>query len=376
MELFTNQKRLFDFSLLVYLAIALLVISDSGMQIFILTTYGPFSRTLRIIAFLLLSVKLLCTRYNKREFLLFFPFIVLSFYNYKISGNIECLYNTLIVISLKNVDLTKVFKIAFFSCISILLFLGILSSFGIGGELFITENFGRGSIETRYCFGLYHPNIWHQTFARSIVYFILGFHHKIKWPHMLALFLLNYAAYTFTLSRTGLLAVSLFIGLWFLYQYLPRLMHSFVVKFGIIMGLMGIYAFFLYTYYNFTVLCSPWAWAFDSKFTTGRIFQAVCFFREHSIGLWGNRVPDGTVFDFAFLRIFFENGYILGTLFIVLLLCTFFYAIKNNLNAVICVTLFVFLYALYEVPAFQRAPNNMLVFYIAFLLYPKLKKKT
>ena len=47
---------------LVYIGIALLAISDSGIQLLILHVIGPGSRTLRLIAMWLLFAKVLLTR--------------------------------------------------------------------------------------------------------------------------------------------------------------------------------------------------------------------------------------------------------------------------------------------------------------------------
>ena len=55
-------------NLLVYVGIALLAISDSGIQLLILHVIGPGSRTLRLIAIWLLFSKILLTRYTKKEF--------------------------------------------------------------------------------------------------------------------------------------------------------------------------------------------------------------------------------------------------------------------------------------------------------------------
>ena len=58
-----------DFSsFLVYLGIALLAISDSGIQLLILMEIGPGSRTLRLVAMWLLFTKVLLTKYSKKEF--------------------------------------------------------------------------------------------------------------------------------------------------------------------------------------------------------------------------------------------------------------------------------------------------------------------
>lgn len=372
---YLSKQYFFILNLLVYAAITLLVISDSGMQVFILTTFGPHSRILRKIAFVLLFTKVSFTRYSKKEFLVLLPFTAIAIYNYTVCGNIYGLYNVLIVAAMKNIDYSVLFKCAFYSSAFTIVTLGILSFIGIGSAFSLTESFGRGAIETRYSFGLGHPNIWHQTFARCIVYFVLGFSQKLKWQHLSALTVLNYIAYKFTLSRTGLLSVSIFLILYILYKYLPKFMNFFITKFFITIGTLGIPALFIYACYALHTAWSNWAVNFSAKFTTGRLFQAVFFLRERPISLWGNQVPNDSVFDLGLLRMFYEYGYLCGIVFILLLILVFLYSLKNNYGLLTCVCVFVFLYSLYEAPVISRAPNNISVFFIALLLYPQLKNR-
>ena len=178
--------------LFVYIAVSLLAISDSGVQLLILHTIGPYSRTLRLIAMWLLFAKVLLTRYSKKEFFLLVPLSVLALYNYTLAGNIYCVYCILVIASLKEVDYPTLFKSLFWSTFGTLLFVGVLSFLGIGSPIQLTQDFGRGVVETRYCIGLYHPNIWHFAIGRCIIYFCLGYYKKLNFIHLIAAFILNY----------------------------------------------------------------------------------------------------------------------------------------------------------------------------------------
>ena len=73
--------------ILVYVAVALLAFSDSGIQTLLLNTIGANSRMLRKIAIFLLFLKVLGTRYTKKEFFILLPVSLLSLYNHTICGN-------------------------------------------------------------------------------------------------------------------------------------------------------------------------------------------------------------------------------------------------------------------------------------------------
>ena len=139
------------------------------------------------------------------------PLAVLALYNYSVSGNIYCIYTVLVIASMKDVDYSILFKTLFYSTLSAVVFVGVLSFFGIGSPTQITQDFGRGLVETRYCFGLYHPNIWHQAIARCIVFGCIGYYKQLNILHLLILFAFNYFIYTLSVSRTGLMAIWIFL---------------------------------------------------------------------------------------------------------------------------------------------------------------------
>ena len=238
----------------VYIAAALLAFSDTGWYLYAndyLNSY-PAAILLRQIALLLLFIKIVGTRYSLKQFLFFLTGSTLAIYNYTLCGSTTFIYSIFFIIALKDVDLSTLFKILFISTAGSLLLWGTLSYLGIGDVVSLTQSFGRGGVETRYCWGMHHPNIWHFAFARCIVYFVLGFKNRLKWSGFLALLLLNYFAYRFTISRTGFLTTTIFLLMILAYQYLPKIMQTLPVKIAIPSGIIGIYGLFFYFFHDYT----------------------------------------------------------------------------------------------------------------------------
>lgn len=361
--------------LFVYTAAALLSISDTGFQLLFMQYIGSNTSILLKIALVLLSIKLFTTRYTKKQFFIILPILALSLYNYQISGNIYCFYNILFIASMKDIDYSQLFKVLFFSTFSALLVIGILSFVNIGSAVSITQDFGRGGIETRYCFGLYHPNIWHQAVARCIVFFSLGYERQLKWSHFIGLFLINVVAYYFSVSRTGLLAVSAFLLLMLLYKYAHKLVHHVIVKISLFITTLGGYILYSYLVYDFANNLTVYAQLFDMKLATGRLRHATEYLTQNPIQFFGTRFPnDSTLFDCGFLRMFSESGYLLAGIFFLLLFVLLIKALKNNWGQVISTIVFIFLYSLYEVHPLTRVPYNIVVFYFALLLFPTIQK--
>ena len=374
---FINKNLFKNFSMfLIYLAIALLAISDSGIQLLILMEIGPGSRSLRLIALWLLFAKVLFTRYTKKEFFLLIPITLLAMYNYTVSGNIYCIYTVLIIASSKGIDYSVFFKVLFYSTLISVIFVGVLSFFGIGSPTHLTDNFGRGMVETRYCFGLYHPNIWHQAIGRCIIFACIGYYKQLNIVHLLILFVFNYFVYTLSVSRTGLIAISIILILLIFYKYFSRFMHTLFVKVCAIVCMLGVYSLYIY----FTILLSGEEYnlnaeLFNWKVATGRLRQAVDFLSTHPIRLFSSRFPDdGTLFDCGFFRLFYECGYLWTGIFFITFFVLIIFSMKKNWDIIIPVCVYFIFCSLYEFDPVTRPTYNIVVFFIPLLLYNSLQE--
>ena len=372
-----NQLSIGKFSLkqlsifLVYLGVSLIAISDSGIQLLILMTIGPGSRTIRLIGMWLLFIKILLTRYTKKEFFLLAPIAILALYNYTVSGNIYCVYTILVIACMKDVDYAALFKVLFYSTLGSVIFVGILSFFNIGSPTQLTQDFGRGLVETRYCFGLYHPNIWHQAIGRCIIFACIGYHKQLNIIHLLILFVFNYFIYRMSVSRTGLIAVSIVLILMIFYKYLTKFMHTLFIKICAVIGMLGVYG--LYIYYTIKLAGEEYhlpAELFNWKVATGRLRQALDFLETHPIQMFSSRFPDdGTLFDCGFFRIFYECGYIWAGILFLSLFALVIIALKNNWDIIIPVVVYFIFCSLYEFDPVTRPTYNIAVFFLPLLIF-------
>ena len=370
-QLSINSHSLKNLSvILVYIAIALLAISDSGIQLLILMEIGPGSRTLRLIAMWLLFSKVLFTRYTKKEFFILIPIAVLALYNYTVSGNTFCVYTILVIASAKDIDYSTLFKTLFYSTLSAIIFVGVLSFFDIGSPTKLVDDFGRGLVETRYCFGLHHPNIWHQAIARCIVFGCIGYYKQLNIVHLLILFVFNYFIYTLSVSRTGLLATGIFLILIILYKYFGKFMHTLFVKICAVTGMISVYGLYIYFTVKLTGEYHRMAELFNWKVTTGRLRQAVNYLSENPIRLFSSRFPDdGTLFDCGFFRLFYEGGYLWAVLFFITFLVLIIFAMKKNWDIIIPVCVYFIFCSLYEFDPVTRPTYNIVVFFLPLLIF-------
>lgn len=356
---------------LFYIAIALLAISDSGVQLLILIEIGPGSRTLRLIAMWFLFAKVLLTRYSKKEFFIITPIAFIALYNYYLSGNIFCIYTILVIASSKDIDYSVLFKTLFYSTLTTIVILGALSFWEIGSPLKLTEDFGRGLVETRYCFGLHHPNIWHQAIGRCIIFACIGYYKQLNIVHLLILFIFNYYIYTMSVSRTGLLAVWIFLILLIFYKYLFSFMHTLFVKICALLCMLGVYGTYLYftnrlylDQYDLPGMMFNW------KISNGRIRQAIDYLILNPIKLFSSRFPDdGTLFDCGFYRLFYEAGYLWAGIFFLAFFILIFIVMKKNWDILIPVCVYFIFCSLYEFDPVTRPTYNIVVFFLPLLVF-------
>ena len=129
----------------------------------------------------------------------------------------------MLIIASKNISIHKAVKYLFYIAASGAIIIIILSLLGYGGQTVDIRDYGRGSVEARWCLGFSHANNLHGTLWYVVSLGILTYINKLKWYHGVLLTILNYYLYTLTISRTGFLVTEIVILAALLYVYYPRI---------------------------------------------------------------------------------------------------------------------------------------------------------
>lgn len=365
---------------IVLFAVACLTISYFGGYYLIITTIGHHSRLLQEMAVVLLFLKVLTTRYNKKEFAVVAALLTLAFLNYRASGNTRALYNFLMLCSLKNVDLKKVFKVALASVVFIVTLMAVLAMTGVTGVVSVTEDFGRAGlaadfseVETRYYMGYIHPNTWAQAMFAMMTLIVAVFYEKMDWKGILLLGLMNYSVYYLAVSRTCFISGLAMIILLIWAKYGQKLFTFIIIRLGIIAGVSALWAII------FTVkadVTNVWEWQIiDWKLFTGRIKQAQEYYGRFGLSLFGKNIPDvlenGYILDMGYMRMLLENGVIIFVLMYITTMILLIYAFKQKQNDIVILIIAICMYGIYENQAIAQVPANLMVYYFAYLLYGK-----
>ncbi len=166
---------------------------------------NPIEGQLFRITFLLAAVKVLLTKYTKKEWIAIIAFGLLGLISYKVTGRNEILRIVVFIAACKNVDMRRILKLVFYTTLSGCMILVLLSISGIYGGVALVADFGRGYVQTRYCLGIGHPNALHCMFLMLLSLGLYLYNDRLKWYYYIILFLLNYGLFVLTDSNTGVL---------------------------------------------------------------------------------------------------------------------------------------------------------------------------
>ena len=188
----------FSFYLAVVIEVLIVLVDKSAYT-------NPIEGRLFQLTFLLCLLTVVLTRYTLREYLVIGLFLCLGALSYFITERNEIIRVVMLIAACKNIDVRKCLKLIFYMTLTGCALIVILSVFGIGGVVSLTQDYGRGNVEVRYTLGMGHPNalqcmVWALTTLGIYLY-----KHKLKWGHYLLILFANVFFFVLTDSKTGFL---------------------------------------------------------------------------------------------------------------------------------------------------------------------------
>ena len=183
----------------------------------------PYAGRILHLAFVLFGSKILMTRYTRWEWIIIIVLGIVGVLSYFSMGEEWFIRIVMLIIASKNISIHKAVKYLFYIAASGAIIIIILSLLGYGGQTVDIRDYGRGSVEARWCLGFSHANNLHGTLWYVVSLGILTYINKLKWYHGVLITILNYFLYTLTLSRTGFLVTEMVILAALLYVYYPRI---------------------------------------------------------------------------------------------------------------------------------------------------------
>lgn len=162
----------------------------------------PFISQVFRLTFVLFFCRVLTTKYDRRELLWLLWALVLGVVSWRFSGRNELLRFTVFVAACRDINKRTILKVMFWVTALGCAVLALLSVTGVYGILKLTDDFGHG-METRWCFGLGHPNACHCMAAMLCILALYLWQNRFRWHHYLWFALFNAVLYSRTKSNTG-----------------------------------------------------------------------------------------------------------------------------------------------------------------------------
>ena len=220
-----NRKKIGNCIFYVALTIELLLMLVERSEI----VFSLESYVFRV-TFLLLLVAVLVVKHDLKEWIGILVILGFTFFCYRLSGKNELLRLATFLLATRDIDVRKAMKYSFYVCVAGFGLIGLLSVFGIMGDIAIVADFGRGiPDEKRYVFGFGHPNsMFGCIYALMLMWLWLYGKSAKWWGYVIAAGLLGLVIWV-TRSRTGLIIVVATMGLAVLARLFKKLSGSAVI---------------------------------------------------------------------------------------------------------------------------------------------------
>lgn len=322
---------------------------------------NPIEGRLFQLTFVLFFMKVCLTRYTWKEYICILLFGILGAVSYFVTGRNEIVRLVIFVAACKNIDMKNCLKLVFWLTLSGCLVIICLSVTGIYGGMSLTQDYGRGSVETRYTLGMGHPNalqcmVWSLSILGLYLYGM-----AMKWWHYVILLLVNIFFFFLTDSRTSLIVILYAIGLIFVVTRKQNVLRQKVINWiGVITvaGSIGVsilaaanaYRIYDYIWYDDR---SPVTMFFYylNKALNGRIRILTGTTRfEGTIQTWKlfSGPENNYFFDLGWVRLFYWYGIIPGCIFIAAIILLLYYYYKKNDFMAIALVAAICLYTVIE----------------------------
>ncbi len=320
---------------------------------------NPIEGQIFRLTFLLFLLKAALTKYSFREYAVTALFLALGAVSYFITGRNEAVRIVVFVAACKDVDMIRCLKTVFWVTLCGCLVIILLSLPGIYGSLSLSQDFGRGSVETRYVLGMGHPNALQ---CMVLVLTMLGlylYHSGWKWYYYMLTLCVNVFFFLLTDSKTGLLVSVCTISLFFLASRIRGGKMSLLFSAGSIGIYIGSVAV--------SVMSAKDAMCLWRHFTQGEMSPKIRFYvllnraltgRIHSLietknhegvtDTWSlfSRPENNYYFDMGWVRLFYWYGIVPALLaVIVIFLFMLYFAREGKLDELVFFSMF----ALYTV---------------------------
>lgn len=338
---------------------------------------NPIEGRLFQLTFLLCVIKVCLTKYSWKEYLTIFLFCILGAISYYVTGRNEIMRLVMLVAACKNIDMKKCLKMIFWMMFVGCMIIVLLSITGIYGAVSLTQDYGRGGVETRYTLGMGHPNalqcmVWALTTLGLYLYA-----ERMKLYQYALVLVMNIGFFLISDSKTSLLVILFAIAMFYLVSRKEGIVAKACSFCGIAVTIFSVLVSVVlaanaYRVYNYFM--------HEDKNQVAEIFVRINDFLNGRVRMlvgttgWQGATsswslfsnPDNiSFFDMGWVRLFYWYGIIPAVVFVLVTMILVFYCYRvKDYSSVILVAVF----ALYTVVEAHAVSEYLARNYVFFLI--------
>lgn len=290
----------------------------------------PFRGRLLQVAFLLCGIKILMSFYTKFEWAMMGFMGIIGAVSYYFTREKYVLYVMVLIFAAKSVSMNKVLKAVLYASLVSTVVIAILSVFNVGGLLVDVRDYGRGMIESRYCFGFGHANNIHGAVWYILSIAVWVYKDKLDWKHYLLFSILNIGLFVLTASKTGVLVTQMIIIGGIAYKYFDVIYKKLVTY---ICGAVA-YAIILGLTLASVIVCNWTGYGpileLVNRITTNRVSLAYKYARISWWKIWMHSGVEDPIIDNGFAALGVNLGYVIWALYILLIAYLIYVAAKKR----------------------------------------------
>lgn len=362
MQVIKNREKILE--VLFYIGITLELIRTFMAQTSLVL---PFTGRFHHIAFVLFGLKIVGTYYTKLEWLAIMLFGLLGTASYLAIGEEKAICVIVMIAASKQIEVRKVVRYIFWTMLIATVLTIFLALFGYGRQLVDIRDYGRGSIEARWGFGIGHANNMHGMVWYLISLLVLGYYEVLESKHYWMLTILNVLIFIATASRTGfLLAQIVIVSAWVLVNEVEWIRKSwvYVISYGAVLGLTVL-----------TIIVATYGMGenpllgFLDQLLSGRLSFAAWWAKSSE---WKFLASEGTarLVDNGIARLFASSGYLIASVYLMSTIALIaYYQKKRSKYHFICLVLLMtnFFYGFMEATFTFNSYMLLNIFYIVLI---------
>lgn len=337
MQIIKNKEKLGNLLFEIGIIIELLVMMTGHSTFLELPFRGRFTH----VAFGLFVLKMVTTYYTKKQWGIIGILGIVGIISYFTSGDEYVIRMIVLAFASRGIDWKRTWKLIFVGTLIGTIIIISFSCIGIAGDTKTVADFGRGGIETRYTLGFNHANNLHDILWYMLAILLLYTNNKWSWKHYFGATLVNLGLFLLTVSRNGMLAVQILLIGSLLFSCMPILTTK---KTPYILGGISLCVFFWMTWLggSYGIGRSKLV-AFLNVYLNNRMemvweYAPVSSWQAFPVWRELEKVDNG------FASLFFHYGYIVGALYVLVVICLIYILYKKQDGVCLCVlvtTLFI-----------------------------------